>query len=261
MLRVGFFILLVFGAVFGTVTARAADDLSRSLPAAVTLTQGDVEAAVAKALVDKGAGDAVRAVILGGKTGQYYEGTEHVSPLVTGLTFDKQTSRFSANLMLVTEDKVLSAAPISGRYQQTVSLPVLKRQMRSGEQITQSDLDYMEFPLARTRSDAVTDTVQLIGQTPRGTISQNRPIRLSELSAPAAVKKNALVVMRYKSPSMEISTSGQALTNGATGDIIEVRNLISRQIVRAVVDNATTVSVTPLSDAPKRAGELHADAR
>ena len=95
----------------------------------------------------------------------------------------------------------------------------------------------------RVARDSISDIKNLIGRTPIRTVSPNRPIRESEISAPAVIKKNALVQMRYKTNSMEITTSGQALSDGAKGDVIEVRNIASKKVTRAVVTTSDTVDV------------------
>ena len=49
--------------------------------------------------------------------------------------------------------------------------------------------------------------------------------------------------MRYKIPNMEITTTGQAMADGAKGEAIEVKNTTSKKITRAVVVDSNTVDV------------------
>ena len=51
---------------------------------------------------------------------------------------------------------------------------------------------------------------------------------------------------------MEITTSGQAVIAGAKGDVIPVRNMASKKIVRGVVENSNTVTIMSI-------GEEHAE--
>ncbi len=51
--------------------------------------------------------------------------------------------------------------------------------------------------------------------------------------------------MRYLSPGMSITITGQVLEDGARGSTVDVRNLTSKKIVRAVVEDANTVDVSP----------------
>ncbi len=76
------------------------------------------------------------------------------------------------------------------------------------------------------------------------------------------MKKNNIVQMRYISPGMEIVTSGQAMEDGAKGNLIGVKNLASKKIVQAMVEDSGNVIVSPPE--PKRAettpslGDLYA---
>ena len=44
-----------------------------------------------------------------------------------------------------------------------------------------------------------------------------RPIRMEEVIEPAVIKKNAVISMRYSMNGMMLSTSGQAMEDGALG--------------------------------------------
>jgi flagella basal body P-ring formation protein FlgA len=108
-----------------------------------------------------------------------------------------------------------------------------------------------DFPITHTRNDTITDATQLVGKSPVLAISPSRPVRQHEIASPAIVKKNSIVSMRFTSPGMEITATGQAMEEGAKGDVINVRNTVSRKIVRAVIADANTVDI-------KGIGEDHA---
>lgn len=246
MLKSALILLTGFGLVFGVATARAEPAApAATIPAAYAVSVLDAEAAVSRALVEKGAGDRVKADITGLHGANLYEGSKPVEIKVTGLTVDKTAARWSASLIIASGTEVLTALPATGRFQEMAELPVLRRQLRSGDIIAEADIDLMQFPLARIRGDAVTDAAQLVGQSPRTVVSPGRPLRASELSAPSVMKKNTLITLRYRNKSMEITTSGLALRAGAAGDMVEVRNINSKQIVRATVIDANTAEVQP----------------
>ncbi len=238
------FILAIF-LTFCTLVATAS---AEEIPAANSLTQEQVEAAAAQALADKGAGARVQATLTGQKSRTLFESTKPLAARVTGVNFDKKSQRWNGNLLVMSGEQVLSALPVGGRFEETLLLPVLKRQLRAGETIKAEDLDMLDFPIARTRGDSLTDAAQLIGYSPRAAISPKRPIRGSEIASPAMVKKNSMVTMRYVSGSMEITTTGQAMTDGSRGELIEVKNLTSKAVVHAVVENERGVLISPPGD-------------
>lgn len=224
-----------------------------------TLSYDEVEAAVSAALSDKGAGDKVAARINGHGTDPVFSYSAPLAIELRGLTFDKPSGHWSANLLAVSGGQVITAAPASGRFDVLAEVPVLKRTMRRGEVIEAKDIEIRDVPMAQTRSDTLTDMDSLIGKSPEHSVSAYRPIRAHEIVSPAVVKKNSLVQMRYRSPGMEITTSGQALEDGAQGEAIAVRNLASKKTVQARVEDSGLVSITsPDTRHTASAGENHA---
>jgi len=216
----------------------------------------EAEEAVNRALVEKGAGGKVAATITGDSSNPLFSYTRPIKIEVHSLTFDKASGRWGANLLAVAESDIITAIPAGGRYDEMMEVPVLKREIRNGDVIGQADIEIRDFPVARTRSDTITDISSLIGKSPARTISAGRPIREHEIAALSVVKKNSLVQMRYSSPGMEITATGQALEDGAKGSSIAVRNLSSKKTVRAVIEDSNNVSVTPLNAAPAQTSQL-----
>lgn len=211
------------------------------------LAYGDVEEAIGFALADKGAGNKVAATINGRKPEPIFSYAKPVSVEIRGLKFEKETGRWNASLMFVSDNAIVSSIPVNGRFDETQELPVLKRQIRSGELIGEKDIQLKDFPLSSTRGDAITDIASLIGKSPVRSISMNRPIREHEIAQPTIVKKNALVQMHFNSGAMRISDAGQAMEDGAKGSVIGVKNLASKKTIRAVIISADTVEVMPTS--------------
>lgn len=208
------------------------------------LTYEDAEDAIGKALTEKAEnGKIVSAIISGKKAAPLYSYNKPISVEVRGLRADSEKKSWSASLVVLSEGAVISAMPLSGRYSLMVEVPVLTKSLRAGEIITEADIERKIFPYERIHGDNVTDSGQLLGKSAVRSISPNRPIRISEVSAPAVIKKNALVQMRYKTANMEITTAGQAMKDGAKGDVIEVKNTNSKKIIQAVVVDANTVDV------------------
>lgn len=242
-----YFILFVL-SLFFPLSSFAEDTASQPMPYIFNISYDDAQDAIGKALTGKLAaetktGQTVAAIISGKKMTSLYSSNKPFEVEVRGLRTEDAARRWSANVVITSEERVLTAMPLAGRYVVMSEVPVLKHQVRNGDIINESDIEMKSFPQDNTRSDTVSDISELIGRTTVRVVSPNRPIRSSEISAPALVKKNALVQMRYKTDSMEITTAGQALADGAKGDVIEIRNTASKKITRAVVADSTTVDV------------------
>lgn len=209
------------------------------------LTLRDAESAVSRALQSHGVAGNVAALMTGDKTKALYDYHKPLSVDVKTLAYDQQSGRWTANLYFIAEGEVISAMPASGRYEELVTLPVLTRSIRNGELIQASDFDWREFPARSARQNVVADPDLLIGKTAKRSIAQLRPIRQDELVEPAIISKNSFVKMMCKTPGLEIATTGEALSSGAKGEVISVRNINSRQIVRATVVSDNMVVVSP----------------
>lgn len=208
------------------------------------VSYAEAEQAVSLALAGKGAGAKISAVMQGRQPGQaLYTYGKPMAVNVRGLQFDKKSRMWNASLLFVANGNVISAMPASGRYDQIIEVPVLKRTVVHGDLIKAQDVELHDFPVGQTRTDTVTDLSNLIGKSPVRGISQGRPIRESEIESPAIIRKNAIVQMRYVTSAMQITATGQALKEGAKGDIITVKNTASRRVVRAVVADAGAVDV------------------
>ncbi len=224
------------------------------------LTREEAEKVVGEALTSRGVGAKVLASITSQRSEPLYAAATPLRIDVRDVTFDRQERRWSANLLFVSGDDVLSAMPASGRFEEILEVPVLRRTVRSGDIIGLGDIAIHDFPLGRTRPDTVTDLAALIGKSPVRTISPQRPIRAHEVANPTIVSKNSIVQMRYSSPGMEIVATGQAIEDGAQGDIISVRNTASRKVVRAVIQDANNVSVVVPGALPVQTSLLIGDA-
>ncbi len=206
------------------------------------LSYADAEEAIGQALVKKGAGGKISVNINGQRTLPLFSYSKPLAVEIRGLQFEKP-ARWSANLLFTAEGEVVSAMPVAGRYEEIIEVPVLKREVHNGDVIGQADVEMRDFPITRTRTDTITEIAQLIGKSPAIAISPSRPVRQHEIISPAVIKKNAVVSIRYTSPGMLITTTGQAMEEGAKGDAISVRNTVSRKIVRAVVTDQNTVDI------------------
>jgi flagellar basal body P-ring formation protein FlgA len=132
---------------------------------------------------------------------------------------------------------------------------MLKKSYRSGEVVEANDVEMRRVARSRIRPDTITDSDDIIGKSPVRQISERRAIRRDEIAKPAVVTKNTVVEMRYEVAGMQIITKGTAVTNGAIGEMVDVRNEESKKVVRAKVIDATTVSVTPVDTSVQRVAQ------
>lgn len=240
MLSVSLSLLLMAAAS----PASAAEGAALISNGVFTVTVDEAEDALARAIEQEGTADMVAATITNTRSNVLYRYDNALQTEVKTLKINDHDGRFSANLYFVSGDEVISAAPVSGRYEEMVMVPTARQRLRNGDIIAANDLEDISYPVSKLRKDTVMDAAELIGKTPERVISDGRPIRMAELQTPSILEKGATVQMRYKTPYMTISTAGEALEDGAEGDTIKVRNVESSKIVEARIQSAEEVIVS-----------------
>ncbi|MBO6521456.1 MAG: flagellar basal body P-ring formation protein FlgA [Rhodospirillales bacterium] len=73
------------------------------------------------------------------------------------------------------------------------------------------------------------------------------PIRNNDVTRPVLVEKNSLVTIIHQVPNMILTAQGKAMQDGADGDIVQIKNGRSNQIVEAEVIGPGRVAVKSLS--------------
>ncbi|NDF11720.1 MAG: flagella basal body P-ring formation protein FlgA [Proteobacteria bacterium] len=142
---------------------------------------------------------------------------------------------------------------IRGRYDEMSEIPVLNRSLRAGDVIQMKDIDWQKTLTKRVRGSIAMNETDIIGKTPKRMIRQGTPIRLSDVESERLVEKGKLVSMIYRTPTMELKTTGVALTDGSKGELIRVKNAKSESIVQGQVTGLGEIVINQQDAAPKLA--------
>lgn len=165
---------------------------------------------------------------------------------VEGLDYYERTGRFTA----------LIGAPglaanlqkrISGRVFNTVEVPVLRERLLSGDVIREAQIEYVRMNAERVQRDVITDVSDIIGMTPKRGMRAGQPIRSIDIIRPVMVPKNSLVIIVHRVPNMTLTAQGKALEAGSEGDVIQIKNSQSNQVIEAEVIAPGRVAVKTLS--------------
>lgn len=134
------------------------------------------------------------------------------------------------------------AQAITGIARLSESFPVLMRNIERGDIIQETDIDYLES--ADMRAGAfVQDAEKLIGMEARRPLRAQVPLRASDVAAPILIKKGALVTVTFNMDGLRLTHQGVAMTSGAAGDVIGVKNIQSERILKGVIDGQNLVSI------------------
>ena len=125
-----------------------------------------------------------------------------------------------------------------------VRVPVLRSSMRNGDLIGQRDVDYQMLRAAELRPGAILNEEDLMGSTPRRTLSAGQVIRADDIEKPRMVKSGDMVTMIFNNNGMTLTAKGKALQDGALGDHVRVSNTGSGRQIEARVTNTKEVTVS-----------------
>ena len=97
--------------------------------------------------------------------------------------------------------------------------------------------------IAQNEIGAFSDPNDVIGLEARVNIYPGRPIRISDLGAPAILERNQIVVMTYRVGVLSITAEGRILDRGGVGEFVRVMNMDSRVTVTGKVLPNGTIEV------------------
>lgn len=157
-----------------------------------------------------------------------------VNPQVESLDYRPDTGRFDAILRL-TDGAGMRPLRLSGQVTEMADLPVLRGRMEAGEVITAQDITYRKMRADRVPSNVITDAAHLIGRSPRRAIQGGKHVRANDVIVPQDIERNDMVTMVLNQGGLLLTTTGQALESGARGEVIGVRNMRSKRVVRGVI--------------------------
>lgn len=221
-------LILALGAIC-IVTGHASADSSY-----FQVAREDVASAVSSALAERGAAPKVSAIVYSANP-VLYSANSPLSVAIQALTFDTGSHKWQANMHIISDGKTVSVSPVQGRYEAIANVPVLTRKTSDGDVISDADITMMDVPERQVHKDTARNAEDLIGKSPKRSISPNRPIRLTEIDLPVIVKRGSSVDVQYSAPYMTIRTVGVALEDGSLGSVVRIKNEQSGKAITARV--------------------------
>jgi len=93
--------------------------------------------------------------------------------------------------------------------------------------------------------DVATGPKDLIGLSPKRTLTPGKPVQMADVGPPVIVRKGALLTMTLTTERMQLTATGRALDSGSLGDVVRAMNVQSKLVVEAVVIGPNRVSAQP----------------
>ena len=214
--------------------------------AARSVTPGELVPLIRSALVGAGAPEGSD-IILSTYVTLVVPAENAGQPDVQSLSYDRNSGRFTAELLFDTPGVDPMPLHVTGMAQEMVEVPVPIRDIGTGNLLAPADLQ-----LKRIRKSLVGDKTLLSIQEAAGLVARHRitagnPISLGELNRPLLVSRGMSVILRLEDPGLVLMAKGEAIEGGSLDDRIHVLNPTSRAVLVARVTGAGTVQVDPAS--------------
>ena len=132
---------------------------------------------------------------------------------------------------------------VQGKVEVFEQVLVAARQLSRGRLIQSGDLKRVERAVSGLTSGYFTDAERLVGMKVKRPIRSGTPVAGHMVEQRKLVRRGERVMIRAESAGVRVSMAGKALTDGAKGDVIEVKNLSSKRTVEAVVASPGQVRV------------------
>jgi flagella basal body P-ring formation protein FlgA len=120
---------------------------------------------------------------------------------------------------------------------------VATRPLSKGMIVRDQDVKLLEKDLAKIRSGYYQDLSEVIGKQVSRTVSMGTAITTSVVKPQIQIKRGQQIRLVAGSHGLKVQMAGEALADGASGELIRVRNLSTQKIIEGVVQSATTVEV------------------
>ncbi|MBL3284713.1 Flagellar basal body P-ring biosynthesis protein FlgA [Rickettsiales endosymbiont of Paramecium tredecaurelia] len=132
---------------------------------------------------------------------------------------------------------------ISGKYRVWANIPIAARSLAPLEIIHESDIAYHRVLFDRVSHVPISSAKSLIGLQARKMIGRGSVIKQTDLVKPIVIKIQDTVNLIYSSENITIRVCGVALSSGAVGDVIKVKNQSSGAIISGKVIESGSVQV------------------
>lgn len=136
----------------------------------------------------------------------------------------------------------LMASPLLA---EVLSMPVPAHVMQAGQEMNEGDFYVKDFEVnAVGKANFVTDMGQVSRMMTTKVLAPGRPIPLSVLATPPAVRKGKTTVVHFITDGIDIQGTLMPMEDGTIGELIPARNQSSGVVVNALVLRDGSLSVS-----------------
>ncbi len=120
---------------------------------------------------------------------------------------------------------------------------VAARPLPGGTTIGAGDLEFAERDLAALPGGYLSSLDQAVGKTLKYPVAGGSAMNPAMLTVPRLIRRGDTVTIVAGVPGFEVRANGTALTDGGSGQVIRVRNSLTKKEIEGTVTSSGTVQV------------------
>ncbi len=152
--------------------------------------------------------------------------------------------RRSLQVTLLVNGREESQVRLNANLQRLGEVVLASRRINRGEVIAPADLIIHRREISMLDPNFISDPEQAVGKQSRTTLQTGAIVYENLLENPPLVRRGDRVKILAESGRVRVSAPGEVRDTGARGDLVRVRNLMSRQELQAQVVDGGTVTTT-----------------
>ncbi len=134
--------------------------------------------------------------------------------------FSPETKSFKVLVLLENEEKI----EVFGKFEAFFEVAAASHYIKFGEEISASDYKILKVKSLKSGQIHLKDPDQLVGMQAKYNIPAGHILKMSDLKKPPIIKENDPVTLLYTGHDISLKTIGIALSSGAAGEKIRVKN-------------------------------------
>jgi flagella basal body P-ring formation protein FlgA len=155
-----------------------------------------------------------------------------------------QAGRQNIPVEVSVNGKVAMVIQVAATLKQSTRYLVLKRPLKRGEVVTESDLQWEESELDRPPMGLVEDPKRVVGQSAARQLQANRPLQSDWFAAPQVVARGERIQVAATRGALHIETVAVAKSAGRLGEVIVLENPMSHKKFDARITGPGRAEVT-----------------
>lgn len=171
------------------------------------------------------------------------DGTDAPEITIKSTLIDTINNKFDVRLAIKGANNSRENLDLNGSVYRTTDIPVLTANYKNGDVIRAGDIKMVNIRQDNINQSIALKADDLIGMTPRRSLTSDKPVRMADLERPEMVAKGQAITMVLQNGPMTLTAKGKAMESGAKGDIIRVLNTESNRTIEAVVSAPQRVTI------------------